>query len=205
MCYCKSYIAEHFIDQFNNKTFINYFCDRNIWNNSEARDVKEKKLLCLADMAVPFVSIQGFVEMIAGLLKADENELPTFVPAIDCPIIEHSNVLTLHEIMTRFSVLLNGPSESPYFAKSDSSESESPVWRSHLPFGKSTIAGNILSDTDQVWTEFLKCNYLQPLAILIAGPPQTGKSDLATALAQRYAFHFSIMLFLFCLTNVMYM
>lgn len=44
-----------------------------------------------------------------------------------------------------------------------------------------------------MWEEFLQCNRLAPIAVAVAGPPRTGKSDLAAMVAKKYVQLYALM------------
>lgn len=155
---------------------------RRVWRNEQFDTIMGD----LNGSAVPVVHISSFVRLVLDLAQNNGSaDGDVFVPAVDCPVLEGDNaVIPLGALITRFAAILNkGAMGSP---GTELVTPLSPVWNCHLPFASSPVQGNLLSDVTRVWSEFLAANALQPLSVLLAGPPRMGKSEIAAAVAARY-------------------
>lgn len=122
------------------------------------------------------------------LVSDEEVDGPVFVPAVDMPVMEDGAVLPCAEVLRRFSAIVDGSTDLatvPDLRCDCAALGDASAWNLHVPFAAGHVTGNLLTDAQSVWAEFLKSNSLQPISILLAGPPRVGKSDLARVLAER--------------------
>jgi hypothetical protein len=136
---------------------------------------------------VPVVSVAGLVALVKGLVDGT-TECPTrLIAAVDSPVVEEGTVVPLATILRRFEKVLNGDGAPSGLGGSQqgAAPGAAAAWSCHLPFATSPVPGNLLTDVRSVWAEFLQKNALQPLSILVAGPPRVGKTDAVKLLAEQ--------------------
>lgn len=138
---------------------------------------------CSKDLNVPVVNVETFVRFIKALAEGEVETNTTFVPALDSPVVENGAVLPLAAVIQRLDVILNGGKSMLGLGDSVASE-RTPLWRCHVPFASSPVPGNLLSEAHTLWAQFLQHNALQPLSLLVAGPPRLGKTEAVKQLAQ---------------------
>jgi hypothetical protein len=152
---------------------------------------KTLRLLTGANTHVPLTHISSFIRKV-GELIINRNQKRSFVPVID---ISRGAAVSFFQFVRNIDLFLNGERENcailPADAEGDQISSACALWQCSIPTSSLQVDPSLKSgcslqdDFQSVWAEYLSARSLVPLAVLVAGPPRTGKSELAVQLADR--------------------
>jgi hypothetical protein len=166
-------------------------------SGSEITESPKLKLKCNEDTVVPIINSATFSKLLNRLVEAT-SQLPIFVPAVG-HLLEGSSSKsdTLSIVLAKLDMKLNSleASRTEWHAScgddvNELSSDTSLLWGCSLPFSSVTAQYNTSSESletgvELAWQEYLTYNDLTPLSVLVTGPPRSGKSEIAQALAAK--------------------
>lgn len=128
-----------------------------------------------------------------------QDKWPTFVAVVDRPRIGFSSPFL--DIVSALDISLNGPQQSntsrgirPADGAAANCSSRQALWKCNIPVAAAGAAASPdgaaevvpsfhVDGFGPVWAEYLAAKALDPVSVLVAGPPRTGKSELAHRIA----------------------
>ncbi len=159
------------------------------------------QLECDGTAVIPLTYITSLTNQVVDLALC-QDKWPTFVAVVDRPRIGFSSPFL--DIVSALDISLNGPRPQqsntsrgirPADGAAANCSSRQALWKCNIPVAAAAadsaapdgavevVPSFHVDGFGPVWAEYLAAKALDPVSVLVAGPPRTGKSELAHRIA----------------------
>jgi len=179
--------------------------------SSESTSHNVLRLECDGTAVVPLTYLTSLTNQVIDLALC-QDKWPTFVAVVDKPRIGFSSSPFL-DIVSTLDISLNGPRPQQNSSNNNNANmsrdirpadgaancsSRQALWKCNIPVAAAAAGAGAAASPDgadevvpsfhvdgfgPVWAEYLAAKALDPVSVLVAGPPRTGKSELAHRIA----------------------